>query len=168
MVVHWVPCQLTADEHNAVKHLIRASDTECLAGGELSRYELVEHGNVVATTHADNLPDAVVQFARASTNEHPPTPLPVVQSVKSAILNDLACNCTTPTCQSLNCVQNSVNQGMAYVTAYTAMRGVPTTLTVRTPSHRVHHLALAFTPTPHPTLEDIRHGVLGRLHVTRA
>jgi hypothetical protein len=171
MKVHWIPTTLKEHERDVVKHGLEAAPD--LAGGSTSSpsFELLDaSGAVVDTYPHDCLEDAVSTWVRRmrkeSSNVHPPPP---ALNLPPNVV-ELGCTCASPDCLTPEkCIQAGVVRREAFTDAYTnSVQGMdPLVLDVRTSSSgRTRKLHVTFTPNTSPSLEELRHGVVARMHVS--
>lgn len=178
MTVHWIRGRLHASEYARIKDALANADAASqLRGGHhpvrtplehpMLVYELIRDNQVVDTTSAASLKDAAYQFYRRAplAKNNDKIPAAIVSSVKTAIENNVGCDCVAATCATAKCVVESVEHGMKYIDAYSMTRARPSsmTMTIRTPSRHDHHIAVTTRLLTQPTLEDVRHMRTGKL-----
>jgi hypothetical protein len=177
--VYWVPTALKPAEQRIVKNILIREPNAQLGGGSthttLSTFTLLNRDNV---TYTGTLEDAVYHFVkvlrrdpgRASPSKVSDT---YMDGVRDAVDKGVGCSCTTTTCTNeRTCAHASLAQGNEFLERYRAhlARGTsPLYLSIRrtTPSPRTYNLSVTFPTCSRPSFEDVRHGVIAKMRISR-
>jgi hypothetical protein len=170
---HWIPTTLKKHEQNEVKLRLGKNEMNALSGGSSQNFfELLdgETGNVINTYSHNSLEDAVSSWVRELRKSNAKTPVEV-GDLKLSINAELGCTCDTPECVTpKQCRSAADMRTHEFTDAYNSFMSAglkPMTLHVRTTSSgKTRRLHINFTPNTSPSLEDVRHGVVARMHVS--
>lgn len=194
--IYWVPATLKRDEQNVVRRLLREEISggggHIHTDKTMPSFELLSHRNY-EPVRGGTLRDAVAFFVDAirppnslSSSPYPlPLPSSFVNNVRSAEVNGVGCECATLECTNATvCATKSRARGKAFTNAYhkyILQDRTPLHLTIRqqntdtanthtdtsTSTDDIHRFVVTFPKTTHPSFEDIRHGLIAQMHVSR-
>ena len=180
MSIHWVPTTLKHTEQQFVEKKLEETPADVELGGGGSgdpTYELVDNPNV---TYTGTLDDAVSYFVKVMRDDNtrtprapPEVPTAFMGGITDAVSKGVGCSCATVDCtERENCAAASETRGNEFLEAYKYFlsRGTqPTTLHIRklheTGRGQEYNFHITF-PFQTPSFEDVRHGVIAKMHVS--
>jgi hypothetical protein len=174
---HWVPTTMNAQDTKEAQGILGSAETSGLAGGGEKDTEFTHvdaGGTVLGRVRSPSLRNAAVYFMNGAWDEPVTTqfvqayiPLVVRNSVIDAVDGGFMCSCASAKCSDPGCDTRAFRWAREYLESYgSKSQGVPPPVVrVRGVDSRVHTFTPHLKPLEHPSLDEIRDGVVAKLSI---
>lgn len=174
---HWVPTTMNNQDTKEAKTIL-GGVTELGGGGVMgSEFEHLDvSGKVLGRVRSPSLRNAAVYFMNGAWDEPVSAefgpayiPLVVRNSVIQAVDRGVMCSCASPKCSDSGCDTRAFQWARDYLESYgSKSQGVsPPVVRVRMGGDaQVHTFTPTLKPLEHPSMDEIRDGVVAKLSVS--